>query len=282
MSASALAILMGAAWRQTSYWRDSESLWTHTLACTSGNSLAHYDLALHLANRGRPDEALDQYRKAVESDRGNANAHCNMGIIFASRGQFGEAITHYRAALKIDPRSAEFHNNLAYALACQGRFDEAAPHYQKALELDPRCAMAHNKYAAILARQGRFDEAIAHYRQALNVQPDYTEARYYLAWLLATCPVASLRNGEEAIAHAQRLDQLYPGRDPGLLDCLAAAYAEAGRFPEAVGTARRALALAIEQNNRTLASALRIRIARYEAGKPFHPMSSPLHGPKTK
>jgi hypothetical protein len=103
-----------------------------------------------------------------------------------------------------------------------------------------------------------------------------------LAWLLATCPVASLRNGEEAVAQAVLANQRSDGKQPGVFDCLACAYAEAGRFPEAVATARRGLALAIEQGNRALASNLRARIALYEAGKPFHPMSAPAHGSKTK
>jgi tetratricopeptide (TPR) repeat protein len=282
IAALVLAMLMGTAWRQTSFWRDSVSMWTHTLACTSRNTLAHYDLGLALANQGRPDEALVQYRKALAIDPHHVNAQTNVAIIFMTRGQFGEAMALYRSALKSDPRSAELHNNMAYALACQGRFPEAIPEYQKALELDPRCAMAHSKYGTILARQGRFDAAIAHYRSALEVQPDDTEARYHLAWLLATCPVASLRNGAEAIEHAWRVDRVYGGSQPGALDCLAAAYAEAGRFPQAIATARRALALAIKTNNRALASTLPARIAQYEAGKAFHQTSSPLHGPKTK
>jgi Flp pilus assembly protein TadD len=349
ISALLLAILMGTAWRQTSFWQNSESMWTHTLACTSGNALAHYDLGLALATQGRPDEALVQYRKAlainpdyanaqtniaiiflargrsreatalfrsaVKIDPGNADLHNNLayglacqgrfaeaipeyqktleldprcavahskyGTILARQGRLDEAIAHYRLAVTIDPGNTDLHNNLAYGLACQGRFAEAIPEYQKALELDPRCAVAHSKYGTILVRQGRFAEAMAHYRSALTVQPDDIEARYHLAWLLATCPVPSLRNGAEAIEHARRVDHVC-GSQPGTLDCLAAAYAEAGRFPEAIATARRALALAVKQNNRTLASSLPARIAQYEAGKPFHQTGAPLHGPKTK
>jgi tetratricopeptide (TPR) repeat protein len=277
--ALALAMLMGTAWRQTSFWHDSVSLWTHTLACTSNNLLAHYDLGVALAERGRPDEALVQYQKAVELCPGHGNAQNNMAILYAERGQYGEAIAHYREALKANPGSAQFHNNIAFSLARQGQIAEAEAQYREAIRLDPRCAMAQNKYGILLAGQGRFAEAIGHLRRALDVQPGYTEARYHLAKLLATCPVASLRNGPEAVEHARWLDQCYPVKQPVVLDCLAAAYAEAGRFAEAVAAARQALDLAMRQNNRPLAGALPARISLYEAGKPFHMQRPRSHAP---
>jgi tetratricopeptide (TPR) repeat protein len=279
MAALVLLVLMGAAWRQTSFWHDSVSLWTHTLACTSENWLAHYDLAIALADRGRQDEAMVHYQKTLDIAPRHGNAHNNLAIIHAARGQYPEAIAHYREALNDNPKSAEFHNNIAFALASQGRIAEAEAHYREAVKLDPRCAMAQNKYGIILADRGRFAEAIAHFRQALEAQPGYTEPRYYLAWLLATCPVASLRNGPEAVEHARWLDQLCPVKQPTVLDCLAVACAEEGRFAEAIAATRQALDLAVRQNNRPLAGVLRARIALYETGKPFHLQSPPSHAP---
>ena len=203
ISALVLAVLMGAAWRQTSFSRDSESLWTHTLACTSRNALAHYDLGLALVNRGRLDDALAHYQKAVGIDPDYADAHNGMAVILATRGQLPEALSHYQAALKIAPESAEFHNNLAYTLACQGRFAEAVPHYRKVLELDPRYAVAHNNYGAILAQQGRFAEAIAHYRQRTRCT-----ARLCRAPLLPGLAVGNLSRG--VAAQRRRGDRTCP------------------------------------------------------------------------
>jgi Flp pilus assembly protein TadD len=121
-----------------------------------------------------------------------------------------------------------------------------------------------------LASQGRFGEALLQFQQALHIQADYAEARKNLAWLRATCPQASLRNGVEAIEHARRADQLCGGKRVDVLDTLAAAYAESGRFPEALTTVRKALELAMRQKSPALADVLRTRIALYEAGKPFH------------
>ena len=130
-----------------------------------------------------------------------------------------------------------------------------------------------------LAARGRFDEAIAQYRKALEIKPDYAEAHNNLAWLRATCPQASLRNGAEAIAHAQQANQLCGGKRPDVLDTLAAAYAEAGRFPEALATARKALELATQQNKRPLADALRAG-SLYEAGKPYRHAAASAPPPK--
>ena len=138
------------------------------------------------------------------------------------------------------------------------------------MEIDPRDAKAHCSLGAVLVDKGQFIEATAHYRKALEINPNYAEAHNNLAWLQATCPVAALRNGAEAVQHALRANQLPGGGKPNILDTLAAAYAEAGRFSEAVGTARTGLELANRQNNPPLADALRARIALYEAGKPYH------------
>jgi tetratricopeptide (TPR) repeat protein len=90
------------------------------------------------------------------------------------------------------------------------------------------------------------------------------------AWTFATSPDAAQRNGAEAVALARRAVELSGGRDPAVLDTMAAAYAEAGRFPEAVETAQKALDLALSQKKAALADKLRARLALYQSGKPYH------------
>ncbi len=87
--------------------------------------------------------------------------------------------------------------------------------------------------------------------------------------MLATNPNASIRNGPEAVGLAERAARLTDAREPMILGTLAAAYAEAGRFPEAVKTAERALTLATGQNNTALAETLRARIKLYQAGSAY-------------
>jgi hypothetical protein len=141
--------------------------------------------------------------------------------------------------------------------------------WNHALALDSSNEQAHDLLGAALVEARRYDEALVHYRRALEIGPNYSSAYNNLAWLLATCPNAAFRNGDEAIRLAQRATELSP-HIPTMFDTLAAAYAEAGRFPEALVTAHKALELATQENNRNLAEILWTRIALYEAGKPYH------------
>jgi Flp pilus assembly protein TadD len=150
------------------------------------------------------------------------------------------------------------------------------------LEIDPRLADAETHLAITLLSRSRFAEASPHFRHALELQPDDAGCQSNWARFRATCPIAALRNGAEAVDYAQRANELCQGKRADILDTLAAAYAEAGRFPEALSTAHQSLDLAGHQNNRSLAVALRARIALYEAGKPFHESPPPSRKPETK
>ena len=161
----------------------------------------------------------------------------------------------YRRA--VQPRSG--------AVARIQSFDEAIAHFQRALALDPGDAQTHNDLAVALAQKRRFEEAAAQFRQAIASDPGFAQAQSNLAWLLATSPAAAIRNGGEAVKLAERAVDLSRGKDASMLDALAAAYAEAGRFPEAVETAQRALALA----PKPLIPALKARLAMYQRREPF-------------
>ncbi|MCC6860022.1 MAG: tetratricopeptide repeat protein [Bryobacterales bacterium] len=274
------------------------------LASDPGYSMAHNNLGVALAARGQFDEAIAHYRKALESDPGLAEAHTNLGVALASKGQLESAIAHFRKALETRPGSGEVRNNLAVALARAGRLGEAIPHFRMFLESNPNSAEAHNNLAAALAGKGMAEAAVAHYRRALDIDPSFTEAHYNLgdtlyylqgkvpealehwrkvlaakpdhlpvlkqtAWALATSRDASLRNGAEAITLAERALRLPGGNEPVLLGTLGAAYAEAGRFDDAVEVTRRAAALARESNDTAFAETLSGRITLYRAGTPL-------------
>jgi Flp pilus assembly protein TadD len=173
-------------------------------------------------------------------------------------------------ALQINPDYEAAHNNLGGALLEKGSVEGAISHYQKALQIDPGSAEAHNNLGNAQLQNGNVDEAVANFKKALQIKPDYAEAQNNLAWLLATCPQASLRDGKMAVELALRANQLASSRNPVLLGTLAAAYAEAGRFAEAVETAKAALQLAEMQSNISLADDIRSRLKLYQAGIPFH------------
>jgi len=178
LAALAVLVLIGLAWKQTSYWRDSEALWTRALASTVRNSPAHLNLGLALAGRGQVDAAITHYQKALELKPNSSNAHNNLGLALAQRGQVDEAIANFQKAVEIKPDYANAHQNLGVALEGRGQSDAAIAHYQRALELKPDYPdITHNNLGSALARRGQLDAAIVHFRKALELRPDYAEAR---------------------------------------------------------------------------------------------------------
>jgi len=229
-----LTVLTVAAHRQTRYWRDSFSLWTHTLTCTDGNYLVHN----------------------------------NLGGLLAQKGQFEKAISHFKKSLEINPDFADTYYNLGVIFGSQGQFDKAIPYFEKALKINPNDAVSHCTFGIVLAKREQFDKAILHFKKALEINPNYAEVQNNLARILATCPDAALRDGKRAVELARSADRLSGGTQPSILDTLAAAYAEAGQYPQAVTTASRALDLAAGQES--VAAGIRRRLRLYETGVPYH------------
>jgi len=304
LMAAVLAVLAACAWKQTAYWQNSETLWTHVLACTTDNYIAHFNFGnalrqegrtdeaidhfqqalqikplyeqahLNLGNalhqEGRMDEAIDQFQQALQIRPDYAEAHYNLGYVLLQKGSVDEAIDQFQQALQIRPDYAEAHYNLGVAQLQKGRVDEAITHFQQAAHIAPFNAAIQNTLGSTLLQKGRVDEAITHFQQALQIDPADPGAQNNLAWLLATCPQASLRNGAKAVELARQANELAGGKNPVILSTLAAAFAEAGRFSEAVETAQHALQLAGAQSNTKLAGALQSEIKLYQAGIPFH------------
>jgi len=229
---------------------------------------AHNNLGYSLFQTGRANEAIIHFQKALEINPDFAEAHNNLGSCFLQIGQVNEAITHFQKALAINPNFAEAHNNLGYSLLQIGRVDEAIVQYRKAIELQPRLPQAYNDLGNAFRRKGMAAEAMACYQKAIELQPQFIPAQINLAWMLATWPAPSVRNGGKAVALAEQANQFSRGKDPLILRTLAAAYAETGRFPEAVLTARQALALAMAQSNPGLTNELQTEIGLYQTNSP--------------
>jgi tetratricopeptide (TPR) repeat protein len=281
-----IAALATAAWKQTTYWKNSESLWTHAIAVTSGNDIAHSNLGLFFMQQGRMGEADSHFKQALDligttptgrSILSAARVHNNLGLLRAESGQLDEALSHYEEALNLigdkptsrnRPSAALAHSNLGNALLQKGQVNDAIAHQRNAVELDPDYADGHYNLGTALLRKHEIDEAIVHYERSLQIAPLSAETMNNLAWVLATCPEASLRNGQKAIELAQKADQLSRGQSPVFSRTLAAAYAETGRFNDAIAAAQRSLQLANDQNNSALASKLQKEINLYRANHP--------------
>ncbi len=230
----------------------------------------HDHLGLALASKGRIAEAEAEFVKALEINPNYADAHHNLGRALAMTGQLDQAIPHFEKAIEINPRFAEAHSDLGRLLVVEGQYDQAKPHLEKALAIKPDLVEAHYYLGAVLYySQARTPEALAQWREALRVDPNFLPAMNDAAHALAASPDASDRNGAEAVKLAERAVQLSGERNPAYLDTLAAAYAEVGRFPEAMATARQALDLAAQQRRGSLVEGLNARIKLYESHQPY-------------
>jgi tetratricopeptide (TPR) repeat protein len=236
---------------------------------------AHYNLGGILLRKGSLDEAITHFQRALEIKADNADAQFSLGDALQQKGKVDEAITHLQEALQIRPDDAEAHYTLGNALLQKGKVDEAITHLQKALEINPGYAEAHNNLGNAFSLKGDLSETIIHYQQALQIEPANPGFLNNLAWLLATCPQELLRNGGKAVELARKANDLTGGNNPLILHTLAAACAEAGRFPEAVDTAQRALQTTGAHSNSKLARQLQLELTLYQAGTPFHTHARP-------
>jgi tetratricopeptide (TPR) repeat protein len=276
---TAIVVLLAVGcWRQTSYWRDTEALWGHAADVSPQNDLAHYNLGVVLAGKGRLEEAVAHYEQALNIGGGNNEAashlspalvHKNLAAALAQQGRADEAMVHLRDAIRLRPDYADAHTELAMLLAQRGDTAQALEHYERAAAIPPEDAASQINLAAMLARIGRESEAIVHYKRALTVQPDSVAALANLAWLYATSSDEQIGNGAEAVQLAEQANRLTGNKDTGVLRTLAAAYAEAGRFTDAVRSAEHALELAKNAQNARLAALIERELSLYRSGERY-------------
>ena len=264
-----LLVLGILSWRQAGMYADLETLWRRTIERNPRSFMAHTNLGIILFARGEVNEAIAHYRKALEAHPAGAQADYDFGNALFASGQVDEAIIHYRKALEIEPDGAAIAYKLGNALVEKEQVDEAIIYYRKALEILPTFEKAHSGLGNALVRKGRLEEAIAHYETALRIQPTDVVTLANLSWVLATCPDPSLRNGSKAVELAQQAERLTEGKSPDILKILSAAYAEAGRFPEALATARRALGLQDAKARPAYVEEILAQIKLYEASSPL-------------
>ena len=272
LATTAMALLLtftAATWFQNRYWQNSVTLFSHNVNLTQNNSVAHNILGSALQQQGKLIEAISHYAKALKINSNYAEAHNNLGYTLTRQNHYKEAIYHYNEALRINPTYTDAHNNLGTALIHQGNEKEAIYHYYEALKSNPKYAGAYYNLGKILLNRGKTEEAINFYRKALKFEPEMTQALYNLSWILAVYEDKKYRNGEEALKLSEKLCKITKYHEPLALDALAAAYAEAGRFKEAVLTAQKGLELALKMGPKELALGLENRLKLYYAGRPY-------------
>jgi protein O-mannosyl-transferase len=225
---------------QIRYWQNSITLFMRAADVTDHNYLAYYNLGCYAKDLGDYPQAIVYFKKAMSAESNDfpgvnqAQAYNNLGYVYLHEGDIKTAVADFDKALALRPNYPEAYFNLGRAFLTNNQPDVAADCFQRALALDPGVAEIHNKLAGALAQLGRPAEALAQYAEAMRLNPG--------------------------------LEQ-----NPSFLGALAAAYAQAGKFPDAAATAQRARQLALAQNNLTLAAALESQLRRYQSAKGASP-----------
>jgi tetratricopeptide (TPR) repeat protein len=228
LASAVLVVLMLCARTQVSYWKDSQTLWEHTLTVSGDTDVAHNNLGMDLLEKGKPDEAIEQYQEALKANPAYYPAHDNLGVALARKGKPDEAMAQFQQALKINHHDDMAYNNLGLALAQTGHWDEAIARYQQALAFNPDFEKAHVNLGIALAQQRRWDEAIAHYQQALEINPNDASAHDHLGYALV-----QTGHRDEAIGHLQQALELNSDLDTAHFNLGNALFRE-GKVDEAI------------------------------------------------
>jgi tetratricopeptide (TPR) repeat protein len=231
----ALTVLGICAHKQAGYWKNSFTLFMHAIEATQNNYVAYNNLGGAYIDIGRYQEAIKDCSQAIRIRPDFADAHGNRGAAYVKLGLCREAIEDCNQAIKIRPNFAAAYSNRGTA------------------------------YVAL----GRSQEAIEDFNQAIRIKPNHADARNNLAWMLATSPDPNVLNPSDAIHLAQEACSATDFKNPAVLDTLAAAYAAAGRFADAVETARAAINLAGDANQPQLKNTIQEHLVFYTQGKPY-------------
>jgi len=265
----ALVCLCVLACGRARVFSNEDSLFRDSVARNPLSWNGHNYLGVYLAVHGKRQEAQEQFEAALQASPKFAEARANLGKVLLDQGRTDAARTNLLEALKLDPNQPEAHRLLGFLLARQGKTAQAIPHLRIALLFKPDIPT--RLFCAGLLHETRdYSGEIAQYRHAVREQPRCVEALNNLAWLLATTPDPKLRNGAEAVRLAEQAMRLPAPKGMCVPGTLAAAYAEAGRFPDAVATAQKAVADETAAGETRFAALNEQLLALYRAGRPFH------------
>lgn len=227
------------------------------------------DQAMHLEEDGKNAEALSVWQKAESLDGDNTKVENGLGISLYIDGHTQEGFAHLRRSIELNPMWVENHSVLGKFLLDQGQPEEAIGELNKAIELKPRFPGAQETLAGAYEALGEWREALEHWQKAMSLDGSRVSAKAGAAWLMATAPDASVRNGEKAVSLAKDAIGMSSGDDPNLMDVLAAAYAESGEFDQASSEIAHAISAADAKRNKDLSAAMRARQQLYLKKKPF-------------
>jgi tetratricopeptide (TPR) repeat protein len=289
---------------RTAHEQRAVALLERALSYPLARGQAHFNLALLANGRADREREMLHLRRAAEAlDPGERHAQLaleRLGALLVEAGKLDEAFEVLTRAAVLAPRRAGPAYNLALVYAARADLPKAADYACRAADLDPSSARLATTAGDFLMQLRQYDQARGRYRAAVRLDPanlsawrgaaeaslrlvdcaatleavaggrrvaaDDPTLLFQLVWVRAACPAAEFRNGAEAVAAADRL-RAVAGLTLDVADALAAAYAEAGDFAQAVNIAEQAAAAARQRGDADLAERITERLAGYRAEK---------------
>jgi protein O-mannosyl-transferase len=257
------------------HWRNTEDLCLYMISMSPKAPTLYDHLGFFYYNSGDTDKAVDEWSKALVINPDYDPVLNNLAWVLATNENTEKR--NIRKAVQLAERSCQLTGyknavklvTLATAYLQMGELEKSAAVLQKAAALKPKYAVAHECLADVLLKQYNLDEAVTHYRKAIKLKPDWADPMNNLAVIIATVPQIKNRDVNEAISLANRACELTSHKNAAFLGTLAAAYASAGRFSDAVNTAKTAINLADAAHQSQVKKIIEYHLTFYSDGKPY-------------
>jgi tetratricopeptide (TPR) repeat protein len=215
--------------------------------------------------QGETEKAIRDCDQVIRREPTRAAAYYQRGVAWRRRNELDKALQDFSSVLKLDPNHLPARTGRGFIHYLQEQSPQAIADFSEVIRRNPQDAVAYNNRGYNRQLMGKYAEALTDYNEAVRLQPEYALAFQNKAWLLATCPEDKIRDGRQAVAAALKVCRLREWKEPSDLKALAAAYAEAGDFDNAVKWQRKVVQSvtgdAQKQEQRIL--------GMYQAGKPF-------------
>ena len=216
------------------------------------------------------EELLSRRPDIKDLQNSMAEVSNHLGIAMVKQGKMDLAVPHFKKAVEMDPNMIQAQRGLALAFTEQKKFDQAIEHYEKSLQIDPAQPIVFDKLAELYYRQDQPQKALDYWKKALQFKPDWPEAFSKLAWVKTIHKDKDFHNPKQALQLAQRACELTNYQSPNMLNALAAAYAAADNFSDAVKTAEKALNLARLAGANELVSKIQSCLELYRQQQPYY------------
>jgi tetratricopeptide (TPR) repeat protein len=240
-------------------------LFSKAIEANPNNVQAFWGRGAAYQSLGELDKAIADYDETIRLDRTSVLAFINRGSTWHIKGNFEKALADFNEAIRLDPKQGTAFVRRGSVWYTKGELDKSLADFDEAIRLNPKNSDAYIYRGFAWQQKGDFEKAIGDYTEAIRLDPKSTAALNGRGWIRATCRDEKYRDGAKAVNDATRAGELSDWKDFAILDTIAAAYAEAGKFDKAVEWQAKAIDLAPDDQKEDFGTRLKL----YQEGKPY-------------